>query len=127
MTAASARQGYLEKLHAGKLMLKFSVLTLSVATLIGCASPEMRPVSATEKHVKLSKAVTLERFWGFASLPPGNYQPVAEIGDFCSLQQHSNNSREIGRRQLLLVGLDLICRFWWFSSPLKNGHFSESG
>jgi hypothetical protein len=42
----------------------------------------MRPISANEKHLRLTKAVTVERFWGFASLPPGIYNPVAEVGDY---------------------------------------------
>ena len=55
---------------------------LAASLLAGCASPEMRPVSEKEKHVRITKTITVERFWGFASLPPGTYQPVAEIGDF---------------------------------------------
>jgi hypothetical protein len=42
----------------------------------------MRPASETQKHLHLKKAITVNRFWGFASLPPGNYHPVAEIGDY---------------------------------------------
>lgn len=42
----------------------------------------MRPASEIHKHLRLTSAVTVERFWGFASLPPGNYHPVAEIGGY---------------------------------------------
>jgi hypothetical protein len=55
---------------------------VAASLLAGCVSPQMRPASATEKHLRLTKAVTVERFWGFASLPPGMYHPVAEVGDY---------------------------------------------
>jgi len=59
--------------------LPFVVVAFLIA---GCASPQMHPVSENQKHVRLTKAVVVERFWGFASLPPGNYHPIAEFGDY---------------------------------------------
>jgi hypothetical protein len=75
------------RVNAGFSSLQLSkawllLFMVAVFLLAGCVSPQMRPVSATEKHLRLTKAVTVERFWGFASLPPGIYNPVAEVGDY---------------------------------------------
>lgn len=58
------------------------LLAVSAALLLaGCASP-MRPVSGNQQSLRLTKVVVVERVWGFASLPPGTYSPVAEVGEY---------------------------------------------